>query len=1503
MHKLISLFLLLVCLPVIGQDRPVPVTTPYTKGLLKAVDDAAARTILGVALTNGVDTNAAVAIANYVGGNATSHVAVVTNYLATTNKAILITSNLVHLFSNNVDTAMNAASNAVLSRITAATNIQIFAGTNVTVDVTNGTGYNNYRISTAVGGGGTGNVTVDGSGVLTSPTNLFFANSNAMRASIAPVTLGGIADLLGSGTNTTLYGPILNSPYFSDGTIAGYLKATPHTTNRWAVTHPQNTNFYNQAVFAGHSFVAGHPGLNYPWPFWLTNLYLTNFFPCTNIGVDGSLARDMDTNFVNSIKPFRTRDGTNGWLFLETGLNDLWAATPTNAAVLWGVVSNTCYAAHSNNMFVVIFTEPFANTLTEPDTNRMAYNALIRANPSMWDYLIDLERLVDVSLFTLDGATHPNDDSSRLIADLIYRSLAYDGLLRMAISKYGGSTNKDWTGLLQPSMTTPDLTQNSNRLDLPINGDPFGSLTERPLKMWAPWAWWYTTAQTWTNVSVALVSNILTRWSTNGMRAAGFDTLCLEDCMFDWTRDGNGYLQGNSWKGWSSNEIYLLCNDAHSKGMKLWVNCSYNTNTLAGLPGTTDAYVEKDIKFYADCGLDGVYLNAGTNVIANPESYYKAFWRVIPNALTRQSRKMQLGVIAPNVPDQDSIGVGNFHWIYTPWWTEAPAVWMTNHPSRLLWLGFAHQMRTNVMNAIVNRTEESIVKYFNRPDHSIHLFDMGRTSFWGVGGTLNDWVMQMKCQYTLNTMFNAPMRVGFFALEDAGFPTTADTNVAVTCAGETHSVFWCVTNRWAAEISADSGWNWPKCAESNALSEMWYKDLADDPGARAVFIWNYDFNGANSSNIFVDFGKCGFLTNRISLFEVRDVWGLSNYITGPSFTFTIRSNACAMLKVKPYKYDAGLQADALDTFYIAGRSHYLMTSRGWDKCYGMGTGTNSYDRCLFFGDSWLGGAVEWGSPTNMYYQPMPYYWTNWYWTNLSYTWNYGVPGFRCYDVYTNFQHRLSDNPWYAGGSDTNAWLFNLAGFNDLWNQSNALRSFHFYSNTLYMARSNNIYTVAYTLPKTREDLTLSYSTNRLAFNDLIRTNTSLWDVLVDLDKVWYWPFGEYLTNSYPGIHSHPDDMGSILLADLTIGAFKQRAYAGTVSGGGSGVSALNDLMDVNTGAPNDGDILTWDFATGFWIASSPPSGTANTNLYVAAKHGYGTNNFLHNPSFTNGVNYGNAFISLGAGTESLQLGDGATASGANSIAVGPGAEATALNSTAIGNSASAQHVDSLAFGPGVSTTAAGEIRIGQSTNTVVMPGTMAIGNLNVTGAMTVTNWSTLIITNSVIKDSHATNLTLWGSIGGTNRTFTDSQGWHNTNHTTLGHVDIASGNITTSSNITYSGQLVPVPVTSWWGPQSQSTNYVLDLSYPEYDLTCTNDVCFIWTSSTNRATTTGNVYVTVGLFAGGSQRNLSFNSNWKWLGTTNNPPTALASGKVGILSLRCNGTTETNIWAAFAAQP
>ena len=99
---------------------------------------------------------------------------------------------------------------------------------------------------------------------------------------------------------------------------------------------------------------------------------------------------------------------------------------------------------------------------------------------------------------------------------------------------------------------------------------------------------------------------------------------------------------------------------------------------------------------------------------------------------------------------------------------------------------------------------------------------------------------------------------------------------------------------------------------------------------------------------------------------------------------------------------------------------------------------------------------------------------------------------------------------------------------------------------------------------------------------------------------------------------------------------------------------------------------------------------------------------------------------------------------------------------------------------------------------------------------------------------------------------------------------------------------------------SSGTNFIADLNTSEFIVTATNNIHLLHSTNRSATTTKYSAYV---LVAGTTNRLLTFNSNWRWLGTTNNPPTSLASNKVAILALKSYGSSETNVLAAYAVQP
>lgn len=125
--------------------------------------------------------------------------------------------------------------------------------------------------------------------------------------------------------------------------------------------------------------------------------------------------------------------------------------------------------------------------------------------------------------------------------------------------------------------------------------------------------------------------------------------------------------------------------------------------------------------------------------------------------------------------------------------------------------------------------------------------------------------------------------------------------------------------------------------------------------------------------------------------------------------------------------------------------------------------------------------------------------------------------------------------------------------------------------------------------------------------------------------------------------------------------------------------ALSELIGL-TNAQTVAGIKQFTNVQGHWrgqVTSTNLNGTAGS-----ITNGLFKTNIFDQPTLTNGINYGLAFRSPGAGGASEQIGTGAGAIGDSSVAFGNGAEANTNAATAIGNSAQVGAINGTAVGTG-----------------------------------------------------------------------------------------------------------------------------------------------------------------------------------------------------------------------------
>jgi alpha-galactosidase len=120
------------------------------------------------------------------------------------------------------------------------------------------------------------------------------------------------------------------------------------------------------------------------------------------------------------------------------------------------------------------------------------------------------------------------------------------------------------------------------------------------------------------NVSESLIKSTALAMHNNGMQAAGYQYVNIDDCWLTHSRDGSGHLVPDPTKfpdGISGTAAYV-----HSLGLKLGIYEDAGTMTCAGFPGslgheTTDAnsFASWGVDYlkYDNCYADGVNQSGG----------------------------------------------------------------------------------------------------------------------------------------------------------------------------------------------------------------------------------------------------------------------------------------------------------------------------------------------------------------------------------------------------------------------------------------------------------------------------------------------------------------------------------------------------------------------------------------------------------------------------------------------------------------------------------------------------------------------------------------------------------------------------------------------------------------------------------------------------------------------------------------------------------------------------
>jgi len=345
------------------------------------------------------------------------------------------------------------------------------------------------------------------------------------------------------------------------------------------------------------------------------------------------------------------------------------------------------------------------------------------------------------------------------------------------------------------------------------------------------------------DVSETLIESVADAMATNGMKAAGYQYVIIDDC-WQVGRDKEGKIIPDPQRFPSG--IKALADYVHSRGLKFGIYSCAGTNTCAGRPGGLFHEVQ-DARIYAAWGVD--YLKFDWCNHAD-ESSKHAYSRM-RDALLGTGRPIVFSICewGQGEPWLWGAGVGNL-WrttgdIYDCWdctnkWSSG---WLRNLDAQAGFAAFAGP------------------GHWNDPD----MLEVGN-------GGMTD--TEYRAHFSLWCIVAAPLIAG---------NDVRDMRPKIAAI---------LTNRNLIAIDQDPLGSQGTCINKQGDAEVWVKPLAD--GSRAVALFN---RGANAVEISTSWKDVGFPANvRVT---VRDLW--ANKKLGKfkrKFSATIQPHDALVLNVK-----------------------------------------------------------------------------------------------------------------------------------------------------------------------------------------------------------------------------------------------------------------------------------------------------------------------------------------------------------------------------------------------------------------------------------------------------------------------------------------------------------------------------------------------------------------------------------------------------------------------------
>ena len=352
------------------------------------------------------------------------------------------------------------------------------------------------------------------------------------------------------------------------------------------------------------------------------------------------------------------------------------------------------------------------------------------------------------------------------------------------------------------------------------------------------------------NVSEDLIKSVADAIATNGMKAAGYQYVVIDDC-WQLSRDENGNIVADPQRFPSG--IKALADYVHSKGLKFGLYSDAGTKTCAGRPGS-QGHEYQDALQYARWGADYLKYDWCNTATRNGEEAYTT----MSNALLATGRPIVFSMCewGTNKPWLWAKGVGNLwrttgdisdHWSSHKKWDDGSCCQ----------LGMVE-----IVDLQADLWPFSGPGHWNDPD----MLEVGN------GGMTTE---EYRSHFSFWALLAAPLIAG---------------NDVRSMTPEINEI---LSNKEIVAIDQDALGQQGRRISKNGEQEIWARPLND--GSRAVILFN---RGAAGAEIAVSWQQLSY-PDHLSA-SVRDLWAHKDLgkFTG-SFSSKVPSHGVVMVKVLP----------------------------------------------------------------------------------------------------------------------------------------------------------------------------------------------------------------------------------------------------------------------------------------------------------------------------------------------------------------------------------------------------------------------------------------------------------------------------------------------------------------------------------------------------------------------------------------------------------------------------